>query len=68
MNKDSCSDNVMKTCKDLGLGIILINGKNEIALKSEKRALPVSYASIQFNEWLLRYIYREGDSNDCSGT
>ncbi len=64
MNRGSCSEHILETCKQLGIGIILVNGKNETILKSDKRKLPVSYASLQFNEWLLRYLYRKGDNND----
>ena len=62
MNRDSCSEHILETCKKLGIGIILVNGKNETILKSDKRKLPVSYASLQFNEWLLRYLHSEGDN------
>lgn len=56
MNKESCSATVTETCKANGIGIILVNGKIRTELPSLQRSFPVSYASLQFNEWLLRDI------------
>lgn len=56
MNKKNCSETIINDCESLGIGIILINGKIETILKSTKRSNPVSYASLQFNEWLMRYL------------
>lgn len=56
MNKDSCSTKIQEDCRKRGVGIILVNGKVETVLTSEQRKFPVSYASLQFNEWILRYI------------
>ena len=60
LNKDSCSTTTIDTCISDGLGIILLNGKIQKTLASTKRCIPVSYASIQFNEWILRWIHTEG--------
>lgn len=59
MNKDSCSSTITETCQNLGIGIILVNGKIETILKSSKRSFPVSYASLQFNEWILRNMNKK---------
>ena len=59
MNKASCSDSIQKACHERGIGIILVNGKVETILPSKYRKFPVSYASLQFNEWILRYMNRE---------
>lgn len=56
MNKDSCSDSIQTACREQGLGIILVNGAPKTILSSSQRDFPVSYASLQFNEWILRYL------------
>ena len=61
MNKTSCSDSIEKACRERGIGIILVNGKVETILTSKCRKFPVSYASLQFNEWILRYMNLEGN-------
>lgn len=54
LNKEECSPNTLNLCKEYGLGIILVNKKIHTQLAAQKRTFPVSYASLQFNEWLLR--------------
>lgn len=66
MNKESCSSKIIETCKSNGIGIILTNGTIKKELKSEKRNFPVSYASLQFNEWILRDLNSRRDNNDNS--
>lgn len=61
LNKNSCSENIKNTCREHGIGIILVNGKVETILTSNRRKFPVSYASLQFNEWILRYINSQGE-------
>lgn len=56
MNKNSCSESIQAACRERGIGIILVNGRVKTILASNQRKFPVSYASLQFNEWLLRYI------------
>ncbi len=56
MNKASCSNSIQAACQANGVGIILVNGTMRTVLSSDKRQFPVSYASLQFNEWILRYI------------
>lgn len=63
MNKETCSKSIMELCKSTGTGVILINGKIKKVLGSVVRPFPVSYASLQFNEWLLKCI-RDGEKND----
>ena len=60
LNKDNCSNGILQECKRLGIGVILVNGKIKTVLESEKREFPISYASLQFNEWILRDKYTEG--------
>lgn len=55
MNKDFCNTSIINDCKSKGIGIILINGSIHFALKSQKRSFPVSYASLLFNEWLVKF-------------
>ena len=62
MNKESCSATITDTCKANGIGIILVNGKIRTELPSVQRSFPVSYASLQFNEWLLRDINKTEES------
>lgn len=62
LNKGSCSATVAEKCKASGIGIILVNGKVRKVLPSAKRPFPVSYASLQFNEWLLRDINRQEET------
>ena len=59
MNKDTCSSAIQENCKINGIGIILINGKIKTVLPSAQRKFPVSYASLQFNEWIFRFINKE---------
>lgn len=59
LNKDSCSIDIRHTCQNMGIGIILVNGKIDTVLRSDCRKFPVSYASLLFNDWILRYLNRE---------
>lgn len=61
LNKEKCSSTILDKCKDKGIGVILVNGNIQTALKSTTRHFPVSYASLQFNEWLYRYSYFQED-------
>lgn len=61
MNKTSCSESIQAACRERGLGIILVNGTTKTILSSSQRDFPVSYASLQFNEWILRYMNMRGD-------
>ena len=56
LNKTSCSDTIKNICRENGIGVILVNGKVKTILASNQRRFPVSYASLQFNEWIMRYI------------
>ena len=64
MNKNSCNESIVKKCKESGIGIILVNGSIKVMLKSEKRAFPVSYSSLLFNEWLQKYDFVKGKTNE----
>ena len=64
LNKESCSSTITEHCRHNGLGVILINGTIKTVLKSDKRKLPVSYASFQFNEWILRWLHMEENNNE----
>lgn len=66
MNKESCSPSITELCKSNGIGIILINGKIKTTLASVQRPFPVSYASLQFNEWILRDVNMRREHNDHS--
>lgn len=68
MNKGSCSDSIRAACREQGVGIILINGTVKTVLRSNRRKFPVSYASLQFNEWILRYVNRKGEQDDSFST
>ncbi|MBR2929304.1 MAG: hypothetical protein IKC24_09150 [Oscillospiraceae bacterium] len=59
MNKSACSPAIIQTCRSIGVGVLLVNGKVETILASTQRRFPVSYASLQFNEWILRYLHKE---------
>lgn len=61
LNKEKCSSTILDRCKDKGIGVILVNGNIRTALKCATRHFPVSYASLQFNEWLCRYPYLQED-------
>lgn len=61
MKRDTYSRDIIESCKEKGIGVIIINGKIKTKLSSAKRGFPVSYASLQFNEWLLRRINNMGD-------
>ncbi len=59
LNKETCKQDIFKNCEKAGLGVILLNGKAKTVLQGQTRSFPVSYASLQFNEWILRNIYME---------
>lgn len=59
MNKENCSDTFVQKCKEQGIGIILVNGKIQKILDSEHRNMPISYSSLQFNEWIQREAHRK---------
>ena len=56
MNKSTCSTSIRELCRSKGIGIIYVNGTIKTDLLSDKREFPVSYASLQFNEWILRDV------------
>lgn len=56
MNKSAYPPSIGEQCKSKGIGIICVNGTIKTSLFSDKRQFPVSYASLQFNEWILRDI------------
>lgn len=62
MNKDSCNNLIIEKCKQHGIGIILVNGRIQYELESEHRVFPVSYASLQFNEWIQRASHCKEDN------
>ena len=57
LNKEKCSEEVYNTCKKNGVGIILSNRRIFTPLKSAHRKYPISYASLQFNEWIQNYLH-----------
>lgn len=61
MNKECCSRTMLSRCEELGIGIILQNGKMETKLKGSKRDFPVSFTSLLFSEWIFRLSYRQED-------
>lgn len=62
LNKEECSQNIKDACSEKGIGIILVNGTIRTELASVKRTFPVSYASLQFNEW-LQYMGEEKNND-----
>lgn len=60
INKNSCSDYMRNKCKDEGIGIVLSNGSFHTFLRSSHATFPLSYASLQFNEWIQRLLLKEG--------
>lgn len=64
LNKEKCRPTILERCKKKGIGVILVNGNIQTVLKSTTRSFPVSYASLQFNEWLCRYSCLLEDNND----
>ena len=65
LNKEKCSESIIKKCEEHGVGIILVNGRIQTILKSELRNYPISYTSLLFNEWIHRANYLE-EMNDNS--
>ncbi len=63
MNKGSCNKEIVQKCKEQGIGIILVNGKVEKVLDSELRKFPVSFSSLQFNEWIQRELHLKGEQH-----
>lgn len=64
LNKAHCNQKVYNLCRQQGIGIILQNGRIDTILNSEHKDFPVSYASLQFNEWIQRYLHDGEKSND----
>lgn len=60
LNKSSYKKETAEICKSYGIGIILVNGKIIHAMESERRAFPVSYASLMFNEYIQRFDHLGG--------
>lgn len=54
LKKETCKPEIVQSCKKHGIGIVLLNGNIRLEIKAEKRQFPVSYASLYFNEILLR--------------
>lgn len=54
LNKETCNENIIESCKKQGIGIILVNGKISKILKSESKKFPISYGSLLFWEWIIR--------------
>ncbi len=61
LNKSNCNLEMIEKCKNQGVGIVLLNGKIKKVLESEYRDFPVSYSSIQFNEWIQRSNHLGGN-------
>ncbi len=57
LNKARCNQKVYDLCRQQGIGIILQNGRIDTILNSEHKDFPISYASLQFNEWIQRYLH-----------
>lgn len=57
MNKENCNEEIVQKCKEQGIGIILVNGKVKKSLESQRRNFPISYSSLEFNEWIHRYSH-----------
>lgn len=67
MNKGCCSNSILSKCKELGIGIILVNGAIQTKLKSEKRSFPVSFTSLVFNEWIFKARYYQEAKYEYNG-
>lgn len=59
LNKRSCSDNIANKCTQLGIGVLLDSGTINNPISSSHNHYPVSYASLQFYEWLQRLLMEE---------
>lgn len=59
LKKDVCNQNIYNRCLLDGIGILLLNGRINEYLTSDHKHFPVSYASIEFNEWIQRMLYLE---------
>ncbi len=56
LNKEKCNESIRAKCHDKGIGIILVNGRIRKILRSGSQRYPSSYASLQFNEWVYKYL------------
>lgn len=65
LNKAVCNPVIYDQCEKDGIGILLANGKIHHYLRSNHREYPVSYASLQFNEWIQRYKHWKVKVNDA---
>lgn len=64
LNKIVCNPLILDQCTKDGIGILLVNGEIHHHLRSDHREFPVSYASLQFNEWIQRYKHWKVNTND----
>lgn len=56
LKKEKCNASIRDRCQKEGIGIILLNGKVKTELKCISHGFPCSYASLQFNEWVYRFL------------
>ena len=56
LNKEKCNASIREKCQKEGIGIILLNGNVKTELKCTTHEFPSSYASLQFNEWVYRFL------------
>lgn len=64
LNKAVCNPLIYEQCKNDGIGILLANGEIHYHLRSDHREYPVSYASLQFNEWIQKYKHWKVNESD----
>ena len=64
INKNACSIATIEKCTENRIGVISFNRSFKVMLKSQKQKFPVSYASLQFNEMIHRYMHRKEFTND----
>ena len=60
MKRDKCALDIERRCKELGIGVLLMNGKLNCAVKASRGHFTKPYISFLFNEWIQQLEEMEG--------
>lgn len=60
MKRDRCSIDIERRCYELGIGILLMNGKLTRAVKASQERFAKPYITFLFNEWIQQLEEMEG--------
>ena len=60
MKRDKCALDIERRCKELGIGVLLMNGQLNCAVKASRGHFTKPYISFLFNEWIQQLEEMEG--------